>query len=329
MNDTKPSPATSNMALIINPKARRNRGGGDARLSDEARTLGMDVTTIDDFGNLPALYSDMMAKQPGLVIVSGGDGTAHAVISLLAEKQPEDQMPLMALLPHGTTNVTALQTSMRKPQPAQLARIAKAFLGGMPDELISRRRSIRVANLVGQPPLHGYINATGAVASATLRCQTNMNNKGVTGNVAVALSLIGDLAKQFFSSDPEAGGLLTPIPIELRTQEGRNLDGLTLTVLISTLDRLVLGSRPFWNQTGEPLHVIRAEANPPGVFINLYRVMFGDKSRLPKSHFSSFSSLALTQTLTGDVLIDGEFYRADEKTPLEISAGPELRFVRL
>jgi len=314
------------IALIINPFARRNRNGADAGLIREAENLGIALYRIEDFAALPELVTRMMAEAPDMVIVSGGDGTAHAVISLLGERDPDEKRPLLALLPHGTTNVTALQVSLRKPDPRQLRRLA-APAGSRPPTC--RKHTVRVANLTDQPPLHGFINAVGVIASGTARCQTNLNQSGWTGNFAVALSMINDLIKKVLSRDPEAGGLLTPVSMRLTTADGRDYDEDTLTILISTLDRLVLGSSPFWNLAEGALHVTRVSKNPPDFITNLYRILFGNKHKLPASHFQSFSGDALTLTLDGEVLIDGEFYTASSQVPLEISAGPEFEFVRL
>lgn len=316
-------------ALITNPHARRNRKGGDKKLVAEADKLGMAVYRIEDFTRLPELVEQMMVQSPQLVVISGGDGAVHAVLSLLAERTGEDNQPLLALLPHGTTNVTSLQLSQRKPDPKQLTRICALAEAGVPAQHLSHCRTVRIANLLGQPPLHGFINASGVVASATRRCQTNLNQNGWTGNVAVALSLIADLTKKIFSRDPEAGGLLKSVPMELKTMEGVIHDGGTLSVLISTLDRLVLGSCPFWNIGEAPLRVARVAENPPAFFTNLYRILFGNKDKLPPSHFQGFTTNALTLKVDGEILIDGEFYSASAQTPLEISAGPEFRFVKL
>ena len=316
-------------ALITNPKARRNRNGKDSTLTSEAENLGISVYKILDFNKLPDLATDMMATEPELVIISGGDGTVHAVISILAETIAEDRLPFIATLPHGTTNVTSLQVSLRKPDPRQLRALNQLVANGLTAENICKRRSICVANLSHQPPLHGFINAAGAVASATSRCQTDLNQKGWTGNVAVAMSLVKDLTKKLFSKDPEVGGLLAAIPMELKTDKKQHFEGDTLTVLISTLDRLVLGADPFWNTGNGALRITRVAKNPPEFFRNLYRILFGNKSKLPESHFQSFSADTLTLKVDGEILIDGEFYQASSQTPLKISSGPEFAFIRL
>lgn len=317
------------ISLITNPHARRNRNGGDSKLVAEARKLGVSVFRIDKFDDLPALFAGMMADKPQLVIISGGDGTVHAIMSLLAERSDGGDRPVVALLPHGTTNVTALQISLRKPGPEQLGRICELAASGLSTQNIGKRRTIRIAGLDGQPPLHGFINAAGAIASATKRCQTNLNQRGWTGNFAVAMSLINDLAKKLFSADPEAGGLLASTDMELKTADNHLYEGETLTVMISTLDRLVLGTSPFWNIEDGALRILRVSHNPPDFFTNLYRILFGNKSKLPDSHFLGFSTQSLSLRLSGVVLIDGEFYTASDEKPLEISAGPEFDFIRL
>ncbi len=316
-------------AIIINPLARKNRNGLLERLRDAANSAQIEILQIHDFNALDAIIDQLHDFNPELLAISGGDGTAHAIISLLGEDERFANPPILAILPHGTTNVTANDIGLKSPSPHQLARIMQLAGNGSLQNHIITRRPIRIANLAGRPPQHGFIFGAGTVAEATRRCQSGANASGWTGNTAVAMTLAGDLMRKIFGADHTIGGLLKTTDMHLATANGKNWQGETLTVLATTLDNLVLGARPFWNQGEEHIHITRISRIPDNFFTSLYHILYGNKNKLPDDIFQSFSDNGFELKLDADIVIDGEFYRALSETPLKISTGPQFSLVRL
>ncbi len=316
-------------AIIINPLARKNRNGLLAPLRSAAREAQIEVFQISDFNALGEFMDQLHEFAPELLIISGGDGTAHAIISILGEDERFASPPILAILPHGTTNVTANDIGLKSPSPQQLARIMQLANSDDLQNHIITRRPIRVANLAGMPPQHGFIFGAGTVAVATKRCQSGANASGWTGNTAVAITLAGDLIRKIFGTDHTLGGLLETLDMRLETANGKNWRGETLTVLATTLNNLVLGAKPFWNQGAEHIHITRIGRVPDNFFTSLYHILYGNKAKLPDDVFQSFSDNAFELKLSAGIVIDGEFYQASNETPLKISTGPEFSFVRL
>ena len=317
-------------ALIVNPGARRNRGGMLEKLKTTARNARMDVFEITDFAALGDTLGQILDLAPELLIISGGDGTVHGILSHLGEDQRfTAAMPLLALFPHGTTNVTAKDISLKSPHPRLLKRIAHLAESGTLHEHTHTRHSLRVENLVNLPPQHGFIFGAGAVSQATRKVQTDSNAKGWTGNAAVGKMLLGDILRKISGRDPSLGGMLTPQPMHMKARSGQIFDGKTLTIIATTLNRLVLGARPFWNQGNHPLHITRVGDFRDRFLTSLYRIFYGDKSKLPAEIFQSFSDEGFDLKLDSDIVIDGEFYPARNSAPLKVTLGPEFRFLRL
>jgi len=122
--------------------------------------------------------------------------------------------------------------------------------------------------------------------------------------------------------------MLIPQDMHMKARRDQIFEGKTLTILASTLNTLVLGTKPFWNQGEEPIHIIRIGDFKDPFLTSLYRIFYGDKNKLPKDIFQSFSDEGFELKLGSDIVIDGEFYPAHETSPLKITLGPEFRFLR-
>jgi hypothetical protein len=265
-----------------------------------------------------------------MLITSGGDGTVHGILSILGEdKRFASTMPLLALFPHGTTNVTAKDIGLQSPHPRLLKHIARLERTNGLQSYILTRHSLRVENLANRPPQHGFIFAAGAPSQATKKVQLESNAKGWTGNAAVGKMLLGDIARKISGRDPSLGGMLIPQDMQMKTRSGQSFNGKTLAIVATTLNTLVLGAKPFWNQGIEPIHVTRIGNFKDQFLISLYRIFYGNKNKLPKDIYQSFSGEGFELKLDSDIVIDGEFYPACKSTPLEITTGPKFRFLRL
>ncbi|WP_030172599.1 diacylglycerol/lipid kinase family protein [Spirillospora albida] len=92
---------TGRAVLVINARSRRGR-----RLYGEARRLLRDagiafvrVFPVTDPSGLSELFADVLAEEPDLVVVGGGDGTIAEAVGHLAHRDIA-----LGVLPLGTTN---------------------------------------------------------------------------------------------------------------------------------------------------------------------------------------------------------------------------------
>ncbi|MQY09596.1 putative lipid kinase [Actinomadura sp. RB68] len=94
-------PGRGRAVLVVNARSRRGR-----RLYPKARRLlreaGMDfvkVCPVTDPSRLGELFADVLALEPDLIVVGGGDGTIAEAVSHLAHRDVA-----LGVLPLGTTN---------------------------------------------------------------------------------------------------------------------------------------------------------------------------------------------------------------------------------
>jgi YegS/Rv2252/BmrU family lipid kinase len=111
-------------ALVINSRSRRGRRlyGRARRLLDEAGIAFDQVFPVTDPTRLRELFRDVLALEPDLVVVGGGDGTVAEAVGHLAHRDIA-----LGVLPLGTTNNFARSLELPLDLPGAVRTVA---LGG-------------------------------------------------------------------------------------------------------------------------------------------------------------------------------------------------------
>jgi len=105
-----------------------------------------------------------------------------------------------------------------------------------------------------------------------------------------------------------------------------------MLVLISTLERLVLGFRPFWGTEPGALHFTALRAGPERFVRNLPALLRGRPgTRLTaQAGYHSHNTESLRVWMDGVFSLDGELYEAHaDQGPVEVSSAGKVSFIRL
>ena len=312
--------------LIVNPTAGKNSGKGLALAGKLAGERDIMIRMLERFGQLDCFVRDMAAAEVSDLFISSGDGTIQEILTLIAENGPFTMPPRIILLPHGTTNLSANDLGLRSHSIERQA----AFIKSLAPRDVTARNTIRCANPGDGKVRHGMFVGTGAVAVATRYCQQAFNDQGVKGQWAVAGTLLTALRKYLFSApDPEDESRFDrPFPIMVEANGLRHADGPQLLQMSTTLDRLVLNTRPFWGGKTAPIRTTVFPYPVPSVARWLLPVMYGGENRTPPPRSASFCSDALEVTSKAMFVIDGEFFPPPTEEPLRLETGPLFSFVR-
>jgi hypothetical protein len=129
----------SAVAVITNPRARRNRRspGRPAQLGRRIKGLG-EVCAPDGFEALETALVEQQRRGVSLLIVDGGDGTLHRVLTSVAHVWGEQRWPRLAVLRSGTMNIVADSIGSRGQPDRALAKLVEALRSGI--ELPTTRR---------------------------------------------------------------------------------------------------------------------------------------------------------------------------------------------
>lgn len=311
--------------LIVNPRSGRGRGKGMALAQALANDPSVSIKVIERFEQVSAFLDDMAADGVSDLFISSGDGTIQEILTQLAERKPFAQIPRVALLPHGTTNLTAADIGLRhRSVDAQASFLRKP----QPNDL-RVRHTIRCANPGDGKVRHGMFVGTGAVAVATRFCQQAFNDKGVGGQMAVARTLATAVGKYLFSAPNPADDTRLDRPFDITVAaNGRTYaEGQQLLQMSTTLEKLVLNANPFWGERTGPIRTTVFPYPVPSVLRWILPVMYGGDTRKGPPNSPSFTSSALDVTSKAIFVIDGEFFDPPTDEPLRLEAGPAFTFL--
>ena len=264
-----------------------------------------------------------------VIALNGGDGTIQAAVTCLYQQPLFERMPLLALLPGGTTNMTAYDVSggRRKLLPAIRGLLRGARAGG--DWRVTERPVLRVCRGDGAVPLYGFFFGAGAIIRGMEYFQARVRTKGLKNELGPGLTLLrfvygilrGDSG--FSGSQPVSVGLNGALPGPPEN---------TLLLFVSTLERFFLGMRPYWGKEPEPLHFTRIRENPR----RLLRVFASIVRGRPNRHVSaaagyqSHNASTVRLSMDGRFSLDGELHEArSDRGEIEIECAGRLRFICL
>jgi hypothetical protein len=320
------------IGLITNPRSKRNRRGFgdiDAFVLSAPEFLHVTMNSIDD---LPACLADFAARDVGLIAINGGDGTVQAILTALYEKRPFARLPKLAILPRGTTNMSAGDigvTTASVDGPRRLLQLARA---GQLDDHVVQRPLLRVENIAGLPPQRGLFFGTAGIVEAIEHCRARFQPLGLGEPVSNALTLVNLCLGLFWNSGRSGMIAGSPLAITLdgNGRGGGTHDGHRLIVLATTLDRLVLGTRPFWNTGRKPIHFTSIAHPPRGFARRVGSVLYGGVERtLPEDVYFSRDSDRVELEMTCRLTLDGELFHPETGKPVIITADDQAEFVRV
>lgn len=276
------------------------------------------VRLVEPFGRdaLRAALSDFAREGLDLLVIDGGDGTVRDVISLLPHTFGED-LPLLAVLPSGKTNVLAID--LGSPKGWRLEEALDAARKS--DPRVKSRPPLRISWSDGRPCLQGFFFGVGAVVKATDLSQ-RVHKVGFFHNLAVAVTLITASLGAVFGGarDEWREGVRAQLALDGEAQPG----GERFAVLATALKRLPFGLKPF-GAPREGLKVLDVDA-PPRKLLKALPLLLSGKAvpALEGMGYRRRDPREISLAGGAPFVLDGEVFEGGELT---IGLGPSLRFL--
>lgn len=315
-------------AVLSNPLSERNKQGMEdieACLAGRADVLHVLFRPGLDLG---ACLEELAARGVGLLVLNSGDGLVHGILGALFNSAAFRVPPPLAILPRGMTNMTAADVGLGGRSPRRLARLLEVVRRGEMARHLVRRRVLKVRHDPERPPERGMFLGAAGIYDAIQLTTGRMHGSGLKGAWANGATLLTVLARAAMRGvgDIGLGGETIGVGLDGGEIERRP----RALVLATTLDRLVLGSRPFWNLSDAPIHFTAFDHPATGLLRHARRILYGGKERrLPDPPFRSRSVERVELVLERPFTIDGEFFTAAPNTPVVVTAEEEVRFVKL
>ena len=337
------NPDNGGAALLVNPHSGgTNRDG--LRLAQMLRdTPGVRAFVLERFEQIDQALAELAATPPEALFISSGDGTIQYVQTWLVERSglPRERWPVLGLLPHGSTNMTAADIGFRSKNLGVQAATIREGLWRSAQARFHDRPTVRILNPARGGPLHGMFLGGGVLAEATLFCRDAFNRKGLRGQWGPLLTMFSVGLKALFRPARPEDTERIDRPQRMRVVADNELlgEGWQVAVLATTLNRLVLNARPFWGpcadatqgdetpETAQALRVSLFNYPPPFLLRWLPVAMWGgpDRKVHPSMHSRCASRLELT--VTDRLVLDGEEVPPPANEPLIVERGPTLRYL--
>ncbi|VAW79936.1 hypothetical protein MNBD_GAMMA13-2048 [hydrothermal vent metagenome] len=278
---------------------------------------------------ISAVLKEFSALGINVLAINGGDGTTARVFTRLLADKHFINPPGIILLPGGTTNMNAGDVGLPGSLTASVQRIADWALQGEGRIEQQVRPILRIEGASDGNVAYGMFFGTGTIVNGMQYCIEKIHTRGIRDEFGPGLMVLrtlwGIARKEPYFSDPTA--------TDICLDQNAALPGRpVIQLLVTSLQRLFLGLKPYWGREQKALHCTWIEKPTHKVMRAFPALIRGKKNRYvtPENGYCSHNVDQLQLYLDGAFAVDGEIHHASrEYGPLTISNGGELEFLRI
>lgn len=323
------------IGVITNPGSQKNKAGFEGMRHLLDGQPNVDHVVLERITDIPAILARFAATGIQVLAVAGGDGTVQAVLTELFGKRPFQQMPLLAVVPRGMTNMIAADVGVARGGGRDTLGALARLLAASPAALAAaaeRRHILRAENILGREPQYGMFFGGAGIPRAIDACRSKVHPYKIKSDSAAAVTLAGLLGSWLLGKNKDsrrAGAIFYGDRITMTLDDGQPEVFEALLILATTLDRLILRSRPFWGGDGAPLRFTAIAYPPRGLLRHAYRVLYGGERRKLPAGYRSHASHRVALAMDCPFTLDGEMFRPEPGRALILTAADDAGFVRL
>lgn len=315
------------IGLITNPNSQRNKEDAGAIAAAIAKYPHLLVAKLHKISELPEALHRFAEEMVDLIIIDGGDGTVAAAVTTLLRSRPFFTLPKLAILPGGMTNLIARDVGLRGYRAHSLDRLMKATQNNLIGTEINSRTALRV-QIGTKPAQFGFFFGTAAAYSATILSRQKFHTIGAKQSIAAAAGIIGALWTTLFGG--KRGPFAKGVSGTIIADDSLIAEGRRFLTLASTLNHLMLGFWPFWNEGKGPIHYIDISAPPNWLFAALPTFFTGRPYKwMRNAGYNSGQAKRLLIKLDTPAMLDGEILVPQGHETIMLSAEHVIDFIRV
>jgi hypothetical protein len=318
--------STVKVSILTNTANRYNRRHPDVGETIRAALPGALYRDTRGIAEIEPALAEIADAGTELLVLNGGDGTVQKVVTALLARSAQYTPPMLALLPGGTTNMTARSINA---QALGFQRALRALSDLVPGLAVGHpaviERPAVVATLPDHTQVAGFFWGMGAILRGIEYCQKTVYEAGIGGEQASGVALVRTVIGIARRQPPFAGG--ATVELAGCTPSGRFEASI---LLATTLEQLFLGIRPFWGEPQGALRGVLVEEPARRLIRNLPALLRGRPNRhmTAATGYHPINTETLEVTAAGRFTLDGELYDLPAGT-LRLAPSIPLRFLRL
>lgn len=317
------------IGVISNPLSQRNARGGAATNAVIASRPDILHRRLEKFDDLKASVAELLNADVDVLVVDGGDGTVQATLTEMFRLNREQQLPVLAVLSSGMTNLIAADAGLTGSPARGLKRlIARADKDDLFRSVV-RRHVMRLEFGDGKKPVYGMFLGAAGIHRAIHLCREKVHSLGIESSAAVGVTILG-LIVRWLLPGRESSTAFRGDQITVTLNGDQKLAHPYFMLIVSTLDRLALGIRPFWGWRRGGLKFTGVVFPPEKLARSIFPLLYGGKDRkLPEGTYLSQCVDTLRLEMSSPFTLDGELYQPEAGRPVEISSAGLVRFIKL
>ena len=268
--------------------------------------------------------------RPKVLVINGGDGTVQAALTELYNGGHFGAAPPpVAVLPSGKTNLIALDLGAHGDPITALERLIEIAQGDIAPFVVARELIALRNGEHGDRPVIGMFLGGAGLADTMLYCRNKIYPLGLPNSFAHVITAIALLAKLFLRAkasflppDPQ------PLSVSLR-EEGNMISGRFSLLAVTTLEKLLLSGELGGRREGV-LKLLAVEEQPMSLIRGFAASLLGrlGRSKVRGVHFEEANEITIEGD-SSDVILDGETFRAEVGSPINLTPAAPLSFVKL
>ncbi len=316
------------IGILHNPLSGRNKRHPSLFQSLLAQHPEVPLAEVHTPADILKALNTFSDHQVNCLLIIGGDGTIQATMGGLFNHQSFNILPQLAIMPAGTANLMAGDVGLGNYSTNTLGRFLAEAQSSTPRIIREKRAILRVRFSEDGEPLHGMFFGAGAIYHGTQMGLQTKQSIGRLGEWGAGLILIKFLLA--LATGSRKG--LRPIPVGIMAGNSTYPEKDYLVILVTTLNRLFLGMKPFWGKGPGPLHFTSLQVPYRYLWRVLPAAIRGQFHKLAtRDHGYLSENLSEIQfRLNSGFVLDGEVYSPNHpENPVILDSPGELSFVRL
>ena len=315
------------IGLISNALSQGNKKGLDAINAVASGSDQVWHEKLTAIAQLTKILDGFARKNVDILAVNGGDGTVQAVLTELFEARPFTEIPPVAILAGGMTNTNAKDIGFRGAPARSLGQLIALVRQDRLDKHLIRRHVLRIENVAGHTAQRAMFFGGAGIVPAIEVCRDQVHARGLTANWANGVTLVGLLVGWLSGKGLSETFRGNDIAISF---DGAHVEQDTyLVVLATTLDQIIVRSRPFWNAGDGHVRFTSISYPPKRLFRYAWRILYGGPDReLPETTYRSRTAHRAVLEMDCPFTLDGQFYEPSKDRPVVITADDQVSFVK-
>ncbi|MCH8862183.1 MAG: diacylglycerol kinase [Proteobacteria bacterium] len=316
------------VCVLSNPNSTGNLARFDQLrriLENTSHALHYELSSVDD---IPEALRMFAKTNPVMLIINGGDGTVQATLSSIVNDKPFDQVPPVAVLASGKTNMIAADLGAGgRPTRVLKKLLALAANGKLPARQ-TQRYLIEMDMGDGHPPRYGMFFGGGGIVGGIRYCRARIYPLNLPNFLSHILTIIL-LSGSAITGARKKGAALYTESMKIVMPSGGIVEGRFFAVVATTLDRLVLGMRPYAREGRGKLKFSAIDMRATSILNAMRGILMGSFGRKSLAGINVRRVNEIRITGNNPVTLDGELYEVPVGQTVILKGNYVLDFISL